>query len=119
MPVEDGDMVLMGTDGLFHNMWDEDLGTLVQSMMEELPRTDMSARAVATAVAETAHKNALDPSFRSPLSQPSAEGQVSCPFFIIFCLFFTMQLPARLVLRLRSAASPSSAALVSSESFWV
>lgn len=75
VPVEMGDIVLMGTDGLFHNIWDDDLGSLVEGMMKEQPRTEMTARTVAAAVAENAHKNAQDPQFRSPLSECSCHQQ--------------------------------------------
>lgn len=79
IPVEDGDIVIMGTDGLFHNVWDKDLGQLLENMMEDSPRTEEIARSMAIRIAETAHKNAQDQEFYSPwsaISEYSAEDQV-------------------------------------------
>jgi len=71
--VEDGDIVVMGTDGLLHNVWDHDLGTLVADMCAGSERTEETARSVATAVAELAHRNAGDQQFYSPWAAEARE----------------------------------------------
>lgn len=79
IPVEDGDTVIMATDGLFHNVWDKDLGQLLEDMLDDSPQTEEAAKSMAIAIAETAHKNAQDEEFYSPwsaISEYSGEAQV-------------------------------------------
>ncbi|CAD7695848.1 unnamed protein product [Ostreobium quekettii] len=78
VPVEDGDIVVMGTDGLFHNFWDHDLGPFVGGLCGGLQRTETGARSIATSIAEAAHRNAMDHQFYSPWSAES-QAQV-CQF---------------------------------------
>lgn len=60
------DVILMGTDGLFDNLWDRQTLDIINSMLEEQPRTARVAQAIADRLAEQSHDNAVDTSFRSP-----------------------------------------------------
>lgn len=66
--VEDDDIVVMGSDGLFHNIWDKDLAAVVDDMTVGQARSERAARSLASALALIAHKNAQDKDFLSPWS---------------------------------------------------
>lgn len=64
--VQNGDVVVMGSDGIFDNLWDSDLEETVDAALMGLDRTELAAMTVANAVAMAAHQNAQDTEFYSP-----------------------------------------------------
>lgn len=61
-----GDILILGSDGLFDNMWNEDLVDLVDTAMLGLAPSEHASKTIATAVALAAHQNAANGNFRSP-----------------------------------------------------
>lgn len=68
--VEEGDVIVVGTDGLFDNVFDETIVDLVSSSLSSASATDVNAQLekAAKAIATTAHKLAADPRYRSPFA---------------------------------------------------
>ena len=61
-PVEPGDILLLATDGVFDNVFDEDLLRLIDL------NGRMDVEKLAAAIAFTAYKHSLDPRYKSPFS---------------------------------------------------
>lgn len=65
-------MVVLGSDGLFDNMWEEQLIQIVQQYMQQHAARGASAKPLnannavylARLLSSTAHQNARDPNFR-------------------------------------------------------
>lgn len=64
--VQEGDVVVMGSDGIFDNLWDDALLETVDAASTKLDRSEFAAMTVANAIAMAAHQNAQDASFYSP-----------------------------------------------------
>ena len=77
--VEEGDILVMGSDGIFDNIWDDALEETVAAALVGLDRSEFAAMAVANAVAMAAHQNAQDTTFYSPWTDGAtrAAGQTS------------------------------------------
>ena len=75
----EGDVLIMGSDGIFDNIWDDALEEVVQASLVGLDRSEFAAMAVANAVAMAAHQNAQDSTFYSPWTDGAtrAAGQTS------------------------------------------
>ncbi|GMH45571.1 hypothetical protein BSKO_13528 [Bryopsis sp. KO-2023] len=69
--VKEGDVVVMGSDGLFDNVWDEDLAAVVK---EELNgnSTGVVAKALSEKIAEVAFGNARSATVKTPWSVEEA-----------------------------------------------
>lgn len=72
--VQAGDVILLGSDGLFDNLWEEDIAARVGARMQALS-ADRSTGEVAAAAAElaselaaAAHAHSCDPTYRSPFA---------------------------------------------------
>ena len=70
VPVQTGDLVIVGSDGLFDNMFDNDIELVVNDALAKVAGTGAlsAARAVSDALAVEARKNAEDPLFESPFA---------------------------------------------------
>ena len=82
--VEGGDLLVMGTDGLFDNMWEAELLATVEGALQQRPggadSTAATAKAVAEALAAVAHRNGGDPTYKSPWAVEAAQaGMVRRP----------------------------------------
>ena len=79
LALEPGDVIIMGTDGLYDNMWDEQIVALatgavtalgpalgVTAGMAAAATAQPAAQQLAATLANTAFRHAQDPSFRSP-----------------------------------------------------
>ncbi|GAB4817901.1 hypothetical protein N2152v2_004947 [Parachlorella kessleri] len=71
--VQPGDVVLLGSDGLFDNLWEHEMEELVQWQLQDLDRStasslDHAAHALAAELAQRAHQHAQDPTYRSPFA---------------------------------------------------
>ena len=77
--VEEGDILVMGSDGIFDNIWDDALEETIAAALVGLDRSEFAAMAVANAVAMAAHQNAQDTTFYSPWTDGAtrAAGQTS------------------------------------------
>lgn len=64
--VQEGDVIVMGSDGIFDNLWDDALEETVEAALTGLDRSEFAAMTVANAVAMAAHHNAQDSNFYSP-----------------------------------------------------
>lgn len=74
--VRPGDILVMGTDGLFDNLWDDQLKAIVAAETRAAPRDAPTATRVAQALADTAHGNAVNRSFKSPWAVEAANAGV-------------------------------------------
>ena len=82
VPVQTGDLVIVGSDGLFDNMFDNDIELVVNDALAKVAGTGAlsAARAVSVALAVEARKNAEDPLFESPFALEAArENTVGMP----------------------------------------
>jgi len=71
-----GDLIIMGSDGLFDNLWNDDLARIANSFQKRL--TDVqSAEKLARKIAEVAHFNAKQKDIRSPWAVRAAEAGVT------------------------------------------
>lgn len=77
--VSDGDILVVGTDGIFDNLWNEELEEVVEVSMKGLDRSEFSAMATASAIALAAHQRAQDTKYYSPWTADAtrAAGQTS------------------------------------------
>jgi len=77
--MQEGDIVVMGSDGVFDNLWDDALLETVEAATINLDRSEFAAMTVANAIAMAAHQNAQDVSFYSPWTDSAtrAAGQTS------------------------------------------
>lgn len=66
LPLAAGDVIIMGSDGLFDNVWDEQLLALVASSGAAGGGGAGGPQVLAAALANTAYRNAQDPAIRSP-----------------------------------------------------
>eukprot|EP00210_Caulerpa_lentillifera_P004292 g4095.t1 len=85
--VEEGDVIIMGSDGIFDNIWDEGLEEIVEATLVRLPdRSECSAMAMANAISLAAHRNALNPEFYSPWTDGAtrAAGQTTMVDRLVF-----------------------------------
>lgn len=64
--VKVGDIVLLATDGLFDNVFDEDI---IRILADGKTNTEYKA----AVIAKTAYKQSLDPSYLSPFAKKEAE----------------------------------------------
>ncbi|GAB4813840.1 hypothetical protein N2152v2_000886 [Parachlorella kessleri] len=83
--VQDGDVVVLGSDGLFDNLWEDDLVALVQARLEDLTAApdaaalQAAAQQLAEQLALQAHSLAQDPTYVSPFAVERHERATS-PF---------------------------------------
>lgn len=78
--LKEGDVIVMGTDGLFDNMWNDDLSRIVNSFIGEHPATEETAQMVSKRIADVAHYNAKQTKIRSPWAvSAAAAGAVRTP----------------------------------------
>lgn len=68
LPVSPGDVLVAGTDGLWDNMWDDQLLAIVGAALAEGAAAGAASTAAALAgrLAEAAAANAADPRYRGP-----------------------------------------------------
>ncbi|BDA47398.1 probable protein phosphatase 2C 26 at C-terminar half [Coccomyxa sp. Obi] len=72
-----GDILVLGSDGLFDNMWDSQLEAIVREHMQAQPhRTAFTAEALARMLAQAARINALDAGYQSPFIMEAAAAGV-------------------------------------------
>ena len=64
--IEKQDIVLLGTDGLFDNMYDADIQTIVNDYLKE---NDFNAQELAQKVADRAFELSLNPKYVSPFAE--------------------------------------------------
>ena len=64
--LQEGDVIVMGSDGLFDNVWDDDLTRIVNSFVGEHPTDEETAQIVSKRIADIAHYNAKQKKIRSP-----------------------------------------------------
>jgi len=64
--VSEGDILVVGTDGIFDNLWNEELEEVVEVSTKGLDRSEFSAMATANAIALAAHQRAQDTKYYSP-----------------------------------------------------
>eukprot|EP00873_Tetraselmis_striata_P021380 jgi/Tetstr1/441644/TSEL_029869.t1 len=74
LEVQEDDVLVFGSDGLFDNMWDEELTTIVQDFTRNTPKpySNEDAAALAKKLAEKAAQNSTTPEYRSPWSVAAA-----------------------------------------------
>ncbi|GIM16906.1 hypothetical protein Vretimale_19473, partial [Volvox reticuliferus] len=87
LALEPGDVVILATDGLFDNMWDEELVSMVAASAASIPSglagpaaataAQPAAQQLAASLVSAAFRHAQDPGFRSPwavelANQPAA-----------------------------------------------
>eukprot|EP00884_Botryococcus_braunii_P015282 jgi/Botrbrau1/2437/Bobra.0395s0058.1 len=74
---QQGDILILGTDGLFDNMWNDQLERIVNNHLQFEGRNGVSATRLAHKIAEAAAINQVDESFRSPWAvEAAAAGRV-------------------------------------------
>lgn len=71
-----GDLIIMGSDGLFDNLWNDDLARIANSFQKRLTDVE-SAEKLARKIAEVAHFNAKQKDIRSPWAVRAAEAGVT------------------------------------------
>lgn len=87
LKVEQGDIIIMGSDGIFDNIWDEGLEEIVEVTLTGVEdRSELTAMALANAISLVAHRNALNPEFYSPWTDGAtrAAGQTSMVDDLVF-----------------------------------
>ncbi|GMH38801.1 hypothetical protein BSKO_06699 [Bryopsis sp. KO-2023] len=77
LDVRPGDVLVIGSDGLFDNLWDCELCQIVQDSLTGLAPCELAAQAVSTAVAIAATQNIDDKEYYSPwTSNATAEAKL-------------------------------------------
>lgn len=76
VPLQAGDVVIMATDGLFDNLWEEQLLELVEEALADGRRDCDAAEELALMLTTVSHDNALDRNFRSPWAVEAAAAGV-------------------------------------------
>ena len=71
--VKHGDLVILGTDGLFDNLKATDIATLIN---EHLKSNRLDEQKVATVIAEHTYRLSLDPKHRSPFAEEASKSGV-------------------------------------------
>ncbi|KAK9823555.1 hypothetical protein WJX72_003722 [[Myrmecia] bisecta] len=66
LQLQGGDVVVFGTDGLFDNMWDEELAAIVGGRDKAAPMDVHAASAIAGSIARAAHEHSKNTQYRSP-----------------------------------------------------
>lgn len=86
VPLKAGDVVVLGTDGLFNNMWDDQLLKLVAHKVKQAGHSSPAEEAehLAHLLAEAAHKNAQKRFFRSPFGVEAASRGMGPLLFRLF-----------------------------------
>lgn len=82
VPLEPGDVIVMGSDGLFDNLWVEDIGRLINDRLTQngTERDELEAQTLAERIAESAHANAKSREIRTPWAvETASRSQVSSP----------------------------------------
>jgi len=64
--LREGDVIVMGSDGLFDNVWDDDLARIVNGFVGSQSLDKQTADSVSKRIAEVAHYNAKQKKIRSP-----------------------------------------------------
>ena len=77
VPVQPGDLVIAGSDGLFDNIFDENIELVVSDALAKVAGAGAlsAARAVSEALVVEARKNAEDPMFESPFAIEAAKAK--------------------------------------------
>jgi protein phosphatase PTC7 len=77
VPVQPGDLVIAGSDGLFDNIFDENIELVVSDALAKVAGAGAlsAARAVSEALVVEARKNAEDPIFESPFAIEAAKAK--------------------------------------------
>lgn len=76
--IQEGDLIIMGTDGLFDNLWNDEITRIANSFYSSSPDVE-SAKEVAKRIAEVAHFNGKQENLRTPWSVQRAAAGVG-PF---------------------------------------
>jgi hypothetical protein len=77
--VEAGDLLVMGTDGLFDNMWEDEMLAVIAKEMQKVQASGgtagstAAARQLAEALASVASRNGGDSSYKSPWAVEAAQ----------------------------------------------
>lgn len=58
--VQRGDILVVGSDGLFDNIWDEELVAIIAAKVTNNDHSLNTAKEISSALARAAHANALD-----------------------------------------------------------
>lgn len=66
LELEPGDVVLLATDGVLDNMWDEQIAHVIHKCLGDGQHSVAKAQECARAVVEAAQENSFNPKFRSP-----------------------------------------------------
>lgn len=83
--LRDGDLVVMGSDGLFDNLWNDDLTRIINSFHRKVTDVE-SVKDMAKRIAEVAHFNAKQKTIRSPWSVQAASAGAVSPYLCFFDL---------------------------------
>lgn len=73
--VKDGDLVILGTDGLFDNMTPKEVGTthqLCKLVSQYVNENDFESQGLAEKIAKRAYLHSLDKNYNSPFAQEAA-----------------------------------------------
>lgn len=70
--LSEGDVIVMASDGLFDNMWDDDLTRIVNGFLGDHPKDEETAKDISKRIADVAHYNAKQRKIRSPWSVQAA-----------------------------------------------
>ncbi|TYZ63339.1 hypothetical protein PybrP1_012878 [[Pythium] brassicae (nom. inval.)] len=73
LPTQDGDLIVLGTDGLFDNLFPAQITSLLDTVLPPTPEIDAaSMEKVASCIAHTAHKSAKGTKTKTPFAQAAA-----------------------------------------------
>jgi protein phosphatase PTC7 len=67
--LEPGDVVVIGSDGLFDNVFVEEMVRIVEKGLAGKPSTVAAMKSAASALLEEAHRNGLNDTFLSPFAR--------------------------------------------------
>jgi hypothetical protein len=73
MRVREGDLLLLATDGLFDNLFQEEILSLVKTFARNNPKTQTSATKLAHLIGETAYNKSKKSHVRTPFSIKKAQ----------------------------------------------
>ena len=77
--LQEGDVIVMGSDGLFDNVWDDDLTRIINNFVGEHPTDEETAQIVSKRIADIAHYNAKQKKIRSPWAVHAAAAGAVLP----------------------------------------
>lgn len=67
-PIQEGDIIISGTDGLWDNMWNTDIERAISETLNKTLTKSKIMQILADSLAKTSNKNGKDQSFNSPFA---------------------------------------------------